>query len=408
MSRRPALLTALLCLASLTWAAEVSAQGCNDAALDTFQSARRARRILNDHDVVSQAAGWEALRAHEARLAFDQGAPDWTIQAYMVGDGSLWGAPRPLCARGGRPAPADLTSGRVGLSVSVMEERLRMGLQLFATQGYDVLTIDPEASAPSSVEAAQTMYGVRVQPWRWTQLTLARIVDEPLLLDPEAPDAFPIDPDQLGQPRNAPRYYVALGVPALGVSADVILSPQDEGLQTLFLDISDLPIPALPWLLPRASVARLDDEERWVGLLGTRLRWRELSAAPRSRRQRDASLIAEASAEWPAPRWRQARLRLEGELRDSELGDEGLSLFDAGAALEGTAYSSAWLERRSAQEADAALGAGLYGWARWSARPLTLGLELGWATNRPETLSQRSELRDALEVRAMFVVQYTR
>jgi hypothetical protein len=400
-------ITPLLCLgALLACAPDARAQACNDSALDTFQSARRARRILQDHALIAEAASWEARRAKETRLALGLEWPSWTLQGYAVGDGSLWSAPTPLCTRAGS-TPADLTSGRVGISMSALHERRGMGAQLFMTQGFDELTLGADGSAQQSADSTQTMFGARLRPWRWTELTLARIQDEPLALDPAAPATFPIDPATLGQTSRAPRYYVAIGVPALDVSLDLILSPQDEGLQTLLLDLRDRPIAGLPWFKPRASLLRLADEARWVGMVGGRFIWSELVKAPGAQRQLDASAVVEASAEWPSTRWRHGRLRLEIERRVSEANDDGLpAMLDLGAYLEGTVYSSAWLARRS--DAGAALGSSLYSWVRWSDRPWTLTLEMGWGINRPEALSQLSELRGAPEVRALFVVQYTR
>ena len=391
----------LLLWSALGWPATLNAQPCLDDKRALFDGARRARRALDERHA-AQAKLDEVLDQVALTRERAQDQDPLLIALSMGGEVGFWGAPH-LC-QGGDRQDASLLARRGDMMVAVVERDWRLRVDGFLLRATDVLTEQPTSEqgsdelAPLRTQRTQALLGLRLQLGQWLSLFAAEIS--------ESSWADPLSAPEL-------RRHLALGVPALGLSVELIASPEDRAPQTIYLDLHRLQLTDSGWAVS-GRVGYLEDEGQVFTLLGVII---PLLGAPTaninlvegSSAQPDAWtpaqiqrgflwLSAESSVEWSGVALRHARLRLGWDMHEATPLDEEGYVGTGHLRLwaDVTRFSSAALfaqtQRRDAWGGSAGLTAAGATRATRGGVSFAASADLMLALHRPELLAMASTL----------------
>jgi hypothetical protein len=411
--RRTPLLLLILCALPAT--ASAQQHTCTARGLDAFDTARRARRVIQDYATLNGVLQRDISSLDDARTAFGAAPLPRRLYAAPIVERTRW-YDLPTCYDG-KQRNASLRGLRYGVIAGADLRDLNLRFEGFVIQSEDSLDITLPAAAGGepterTLAQGQSMFGARAQVTRWASLTLGLISDD------RSPD--PADPAAASS-----RVYLALGVPALNLRTDLILDRRDQSLQTLYLDLDRLPL-TRDGLTVSARAGYLEDEAQVFTTLGASIPLavrHDLGEEPEAQRPSyalpailniSANLIPEVSVEWDDPRLRHARLRGDVQyamVQDLRVGSLyaveeepfpdpiGALYMDLGVFWEATTFHSRALEQRVGETWAWGWGGG--GRMIFGFNVISLIFDTSFHLNRPETIAQVSELVGAGEWRLL-------
>lgn len=415
------LITSAASFAAPNLASAQSGPPCGGASVDSFIGARRARRALEDYEQISAQFSQDLELLSQATQDHDiLNPPRLRFYGGPVLDANILPSLDTCTSAGSWPGAYQ--SIRLGGVFGIEELKWGLGLRFYLISADDTLNATPPGQAPAddtsstpapklSASQAQRTMALRLQLTRWFALTFAQLQDSFTLKPLEQGLDQRVSFETQTEPSQSERMILRLEIPTLQTSFDLILSGQDQAVETLDLKLTQLPLPKLPLELS-AGLTRYSDEQQlftsigldWLSPLSHRdaLELHPNNGIYRQRSRSTHKVGVDTAVELTQPGLRWLRLRTSIHHQGNQNNEDPLAAYFfgqvywmAGLYWEGSVFHGRYMrEQTSADWAWGTFGGGYLG---LGLRMMSIFVDLGGGANRPETLSRNVQAVDQQE-----------